>query len=144
MTTDEKRQPPPRLIGVVGPCAAGKSTLIQHLTARGYNARHIAQEHSYVPDMWQRLTAPQVLIFLDVSYPVACARRKLDWTEEDWREQQRRLRHARQHADLYVDTDRLDIQDVLQTVLGFLEVSFLPPSGSETSANQNLPRIPHQ
>lgn len=123
MTTDEMCPLQPRLIGVVGPCAAGKSTLIENLTARGYAARHIAQEHSYVPDMWQRLTAPDVLIFLDVSYPVACARRKLDWTEEDWREQQHRLRHARQHADLYVDTDSLDIEGVLQTVLAFLEAS---------------------
>lgn len=121
MTTDEKTGRPAPLIGVVGPCAAGKSTLIQSLTTRGYNARHIAQEHSYVPDMWQRLTKPDVLIFLDASYPVACARRKLDWTERDWQEQQHRLRHARQHADLYLNTDELTIPQVLQAVLEFLE-----------------------
>lgn len=127
MTTAEKtgRQSP--LIGVVGPCAAGKSTLIENLTRLGYQARHIAQEHSYVPDMWQRLTAPDALIFLDASYPVACARRKLDWTEKDWQEQQHRLRHARQHADLYLNTDELTIPQVLEAVLAFLEKRFPPP-----------------
>jgi predicted ATPase len=108
------------LIGVVGPCAAGKSTLIAGLKERGFDARHIAQEHSYVQDMWQRITDPGLLIFLDVSYPVSCARRKLDWTEADWREQQRRLSHAREHADFYLDTDGLDIAGVLRVVLQFL------------------------
>ncbi|MEZ0395506.1 MAG: hypothetical protein ABWK53_03610 [Anaerolineales bacterium] len=121
---DENAERKSPLIGIVGPCAAGKSTLIENLTSRGYNARHIAQEHSYVADMWQRLTAPDVLIFLDASYPVACARRKLDWTEEDWQEQQHRLRHARQHADLYLNTDGLTIPQVLQAVLDFLEKRF--------------------
>jgi GTPase SAR1 family protein len=109
------------LIGVVGPCASGKSTLIAGLKERGFHIRHIAQEHSYVQDMWQRITNPDLLIFLDVSYPISCARRKLDWTEADWREQQRRLSHARQHADFYLDTNGLDIQGVLEAVLQFLE-----------------------
>jgi ABC-type glutathione transport system ATPase component len=109
------------LIGVVGPCASGKSTLIAGLTRLGYKTRHIAQEHSFVKDMWQRLTNPYLLIFLDVSYPSSRARRKLDWTEEDWQEQQRRLSHARAHADLYLDTDNLGIDEVLQKVKEFIE-----------------------
>ncbi|RME88996.1 MAG: hypothetical protein D6770_05595 [Anaerolineae bacterium] len=108
------------LIGVVGPCGAGKSTLIEGLKRHGYTARHIAQEHSYVPDMWQRLTNPDVLVFLQASYPVTCRRRNLTWTEAEYREQQRRLEHARQHADLYLETDNLSIQEVLQRVLSFL------------------------
>jgi dephospho-CoA kinase len=36
-------------IGVVGPCAAGKTTLVAALKNRGYEVHHIAQEHSYVP-----------------------------------------------------------------------------------------------
>ena len=116
-----KQKNKPLLIGVVGPCASGKSTLIAGLKERGFNTRHIAQEHSHVQDMWQRITDPDLLIFLDVSYPISCARRKLDWTEADWREQQRRLSHARQHADFYLDTNGLDIQGVLEAVLQFLE-----------------------
>jgi deoxyadenosine/deoxycytidine kinase len=115
---DSQRQP---LIGVVGVCAAGKSTLIKAMEARGYRMRHIAQEHSYVKDMWKRLTNPEVLIFLDASYPVTLRRRKYDWLESDWAEQQRRLAHAREHADLYVNTDDLSSDQVLATVITFLE-----------------------
>ncbi|MFZ5821205.1 MAG: hypothetical protein ACOYYJ_15020 [Chloroflexota bacterium] len=110
------------LIGVVGPCGAGKSTLTNALDALGYRTRHIAQEHSYVKDMWKRLTNPDLLIFLQASYPVTCQRRNLDWTEADYLEQQRRLAHARQHADLFIDTDPLDPDQVLAQALAFLQL----------------------
>ena len=108
-------------IGVVGPCGAGKSTLIASLKKHGYNVKHIAQEHSYVPSMWHRITNPDILIFLDVSYEISTRRRKLNWTEGEYAEEHYRLRDARQHADLYVDTNNLNPQDVLQRVLAFLE-----------------------
>ncbi len=109
------------MIGVVGPCASGKSTLIASLTRLGWRTRHIAQEHSYVPDMWQRLTNPDILVFLDASWPTTCRRRKLDWTEADWQEQQHRLSHARTNADLYLDTDKLSVDEVLEKVVEFVE-----------------------
>jgi deoxyadenosine/deoxycytidine kinase len=109
------------LIGVVGPCASGKTTLTAGLNQRGYRTRHIAQEHSYVKDMWQRLTNPDILIFLDASYPMTCQRRRLDWTEAEYAEQHRRLAHAREHADLLVNTDRLSAQEVLEQVILFIE-----------------------
>jgi cytidylate kinase len=108
------------LIGVVGVCASGKSTLIKEMEARGFRMRHIAQEHSYVKDMWKRITNPDVLIFLDVTYPLTVQRRQLDWTETDWAEQQRRLSHAREHADLYINTDELSIKQVLEIVIAFV------------------------
>jgi ATPase subunit of ABC transporter with duplicated ATPase domains len=111
----------PLTIGVVGPCAAGKTTLVRALKGRGFQAKHIAQEHSYVPDMWQRLSHPDVLIYLDVSYPLTLIRRKLDWTYAEYSEQLRRLSHARRHADLYLLTDALSPQEVLEQVLAFLE-----------------------
>ena len=115
-------EPEQRLhIGVVGPCAAGKSTLIAGLGSHGYAARHIAQEHSYVPDMWQRIVNPDLLIFLDVSYPNSIIRRQMNWEETEYQEQQRRLSHARIHADCYLDTDKLSIDEVLNTVLQFLQ-----------------------
>jgi ABC-type Mn2+/Zn2+ transport system ATPase subunit len=52
------------LVGIVGPCGAGKTTLTRNLTAAGISARAIAQEHSYVPYMWQKITNPDILIFL--------------------------------------------------------------------------------
>lgn len=111
------------LIGVVGPCGAGKSTLVDGLDARGYSTRHIAQEHSYVQDMWQRITNPDVLIFLQVSFEISQGRRPMNWNEAEYDEQQRRLSHALEHADLILDTDQLSIQEVLEQVLAFLEKS---------------------
>jgi cytidylate kinase len=109
------------LVGVVGPCGSGKSTLIAGLERHGYICRHIAQEHSYVPAMWQRITNPDILIFLDASFPVSTARRKLNWRKTDHDEQYRRLAHARQNANVVIDTDALTPEQVLQKVLHFLE-----------------------
>ena len=109
------------LIGVVGPCGAGKSTLIAGLENYGYSCRHIAQEHSYVQAMWQIISKPDVLIYLGASFPVSTARRKLTWLEKDHSEQLRRLAHAREHAHLIVNTDDLTPEQVLQKALTFLK-----------------------
>jgi deoxyadenosine/deoxycytidine kinase len=108
-------------IGIVGPCAAGKSTLVHALFLRGYQAKHIAQEHSYVPDMWQRLTQPDLLIYLEVSFPTSLQRRSLNWTQREFDEQVRRLRHSHQHAHLVINTDLLTPAQVLEQVLDFLQ-----------------------
>jgi hypothetical protein len=42
-------------------------------------------------------------------------------TEADWHEQQTRLSHARTHADLYLDTDKLSIEEVLGEVVEFVK-----------------------
>jgi hypothetical protein len=110
-------------IGVVGPCAAGKTTLVSGLRQAGYEVRHIAQEHSYVADMWKRLTNPDILVYLHVSYHLTLTRRNIDWTEAEYNEQLHRLRHARQFADYYVDTDSLSSQQVLDQVLRFIHES---------------------
>lgn len=107
-------------IGVVGPCGAGKSTLINGLRQYGIHTKHIAQEHSYVPNMWKLLTNPDLLIFLDASYPETCKRRKLNWTLEEYNEQHHRLAHARRHADFYLFTDCISPIEVLRIVLAFL------------------------
>ena len=119
-------EPPSKrlLIGIVGPCGAGKSTLTESLEKNGYLCRHIAQEHSYVPAMWQIITKPRVLIFLDVSFPVSTARTKLDWLEKDYIEQVRRLAHAREHAHIIIKTDDMSPEEVLQKVLTFLKDYF--------------------
>ena len=111
------------LIGVVGPCGAGKSTLTDALDSLGYSTRHIAQEHSYVKDMWQRITNPDVLIFLQASFTITRQRKSemFHWSEADYNEQQRRLAHAREHADLLIDTDHLSIQEVLDQVLAIIK-----------------------
>jgi deoxyadenosine/deoxycytidine kinase len=109
------------IVGVVGPCGAGKSSLVVGLKSEGLLVRHIAQEHSYVPDMWKRLTNPDILIYLDVSYENTIRRRKLDWTYDEYAEQLRRLSHACQHADLNIDTNSLNIDQVLNIALTFIK-----------------------
>lgn len=116
-------EPPSKslLIGVVGPCGSGKSTLITGLNQHGYICRHIAQEHSYVPAMWQIITKPDLLIYLHASFQISTARRKLNWVESDHAEQLRRLSHAREHAHIIINTDNLTPDRVLQQALEFLK-----------------------
>jgi cytidylate kinase len=111
------------VVGVVGPCCAGKSTLIRALRRLGYPARHIAQEHSFAPRMWQIIGQPDVLIYLDVSYPIAQKRRWMNWQPADLEEQRRRLRHAREHCSLFVDTDPLTADEVYERVREFLRAT---------------------
>jgi cytidylate kinase len=117
-------EPPSKrlLIGVVGPCGSGKSTLIAGLEGHGYRCRHIAQEHSYVQAMWQIISQPDILIYLNSSFQTSTARRRLDWQEKDYNEQLRRLAHAREHADLAIDTDDRTPANVLQIALDFLHL----------------------
>lgn len=109
------------LVGLVGPCGAGKSSLAAVLKGESFATRHIAQEHSYVPDMWKRLTNPDLLIYLDVSYENTIRRRSLDWTYSEYAEQLHRLRHARQYADLVVDTNPLTLENVRLIVVEFVK-----------------------
>jgi len=108
------------IIGVVGPCSAGKSTLIAKLAKHGLSAKHIAQEHSYVKDMWQRIGKPDILIYLDVSYKQSMKRRPLNMSVHEFEEQNQRLIHARHHAECYLDTTTLTPQEVFAYVEEFL------------------------
>lgn len=91
------------------------------LRARGFNARQVLQEHSYVPYMWQRITNPDLLIFLDCSIETTRARRD-DRNFEAWIlvEERRRLQHAREHCDLYIATDELSPEEILERAVEFL------------------------
>ena len=109
-------------VAVVGACASGKSTLVTALREAGFDARHVAQEHSYVPEMWKRVSRPDVLVYLDVDYESIRARRpRLRFRQADLAEQKRRLDHARQHCDLYVDTRELNSGEVKALALSYLE-----------------------
>lgn len=111
----------PLRVALVGPCTSGKSTLARALHAAGYDARQPAQEHSYVPAMWQKLTQPDILIYLDVDYATVVARRPQNpGLPQRLDEQHQRLRHARQHCNLYLDTSPLSIDQVQAQVLSFL------------------------
>jgi deoxyadenosine/deoxycytidine kinase len=107
-------------ISIVGPCASGKTALAERLQALGYETRECTQEHSYVPTMWQKISRPDVLIYLDASLAVIAERRPADWSEEYLAEQNRRLSHARQHCHLYISTDGLSEEEVMERALDFL------------------------
>jgi guanylate kinase len=70
--------------------------------------------------LWKQTTDPDLLIFLDASYPETIKRRHLNWSPEEYQEQHRRLSHARQNADFYLLTDEMAPDEVLSMVLGFL------------------------
>ncbi len=109
-------------VAIVGPCSAGKTTLGQALKEAGYTVRQPAQEHSLVPDMWRRLSKPDVLIYLDVNYENALRRRPhQDGGAQRVAAQTKRLAHARERCDLYIDTNGLTAEEVRQKALAFLE-----------------------
>lgn len=126
------------IVSVVGVSAAGKSTLVAALRAAGYDARSISQEHANVPDLWRRFDVPRALIYLDVSLDAQRARRDdVAWSEAARMEEIHRLTHARQHADLVINTSALAPASVLGMVLSWLRAQKvrcastpLPPGGA--------------
>ncbi len=111
-----------RYIVIVGPCAAGKSTLRDRLLARNFTqVRVVAQEHSGVRDLWKMRGYPQVLIFLDAEVATANARQgRSDWTPAARAEQLNRLQQARAACDLYLPTDDLTPAEVVDRVVRFI------------------------
>ncbi len=128
---EKSQQHPPTVvkqrIAIVGVCAAGKSMLTEALRRRGFDAHCCAQEHSYVPDMWQRFLHPEVLIYLDASWEAVRARREVDYGPDYLDEQRLRLAHARAHCTLYLDTSRLTEAEVIAHVLGYLSARGIAP-----------------
>ena len=112
--------PIPGRIAVVGVCASGKSTLVEALCALGYDARQCGQEHSHVPDMWQRLSRPQVLVYLCASDGVVLSRRPMTTGVDLLSGQRHRLRHARAHSHIRFNTDTMSRGEVRDRVLGAL------------------------
>lgn len=108
------------LLAIAGVCGSGKTTLVQGLTGLGIEAHSVAQEHSFAPKMWQ-MRRPELLIVLDCSLETVCLRRQVNWSESVLTEQRFRLRHAREHCNLLINTDTLSIQSVLAWSLQFLK-----------------------
>ena len=92
---------------------------MSRLRGLGYDAHAPAQEHSYVPYLWQ-LGEPDVLLYLDATREAISARRGTDWPPTIHEAQQGRLAHARAHADLYLDGSALTPDEVVERVARFL------------------------
>jgi adenylate kinase family enzyme len=108
-------------VAIVGVCASGKSTLAKALRQFGIDAVDVAQEHSLVPYMWEKITRPDVLIYLDASQETVRARWPYKGSVDFVAEQVRRLAHARAHADFILNVDELTPQQTLARVLSQLE-----------------------
>src|ERR671910_1825603 len=109
-----------RKIVVVGPCAAGKSTLVAALRALGYDAHVSGKEHSEIATLWQR-SQPDVLIALDVDITAVRDRRGGPWPEWLHDLQVRRLAAASQAADLVIDTTMHSAETVVERVVAYLD-----------------------
>jgi predicted ATPase len=116
----EERADDPRKIVVVGPCAAGKTTLVAALIERGYNAYAVAQEHSIVRDLWNRRD-PDVVVALDLDLAVLRQRRSPTWSADIYARQHERLQPAFAAAHLLIDTGIHDIEAALRMTLDLLE-----------------------
>jgi GTPase SAR1 family protein len=99
---DERQKLRLRVV-VVGPCASGKTTLSERLSAAGFDAYVCAQEHSEIATLWRHLE-PDAVIALDVDLASIRDRRGDDWPESIYLEQRRRLEPAWNAADIIIDT----------------------------------------
>ncbi|BEU87742.1 hypothetical protein TAMA11512_12060 [Selenomonas sp. TAMA-11512] len=106
-------------VAVVGVCASGKTTLVKGLQEAGVDAYNVAQEHSCIHDFWNK-RKPDILVMIDATLPAIKKRRRVFWTEERLVVQHERLKDAKAHADLYIQTDAYSAQEVLEQVLAFL------------------------
>jgi hypothetical protein len=109
-----------RKILVVGPCAAGKSTLVTALRELGYDAHASGQEHSEIAMLWQH-SHPDVLIALEVDISAVRDRRGGSWPEWLHDRQVRRLAAASRAADLAIDTTGISPQTVVDRVVAYLQ-----------------------
>lgn len=101
-----------RAIVVVGPCASGKSTLVDGLVGLGYRARVVGQEHSEIERLWQRHD-PAVVIGLQVRLETVRNRRGHEWSAAVYERQQRRLAMAMAAAAVVLYTDELSAMATL-------------------------------
>ena len=116
------------IIAIVGPCASGKSTLARGLAEQGIRARQVVQEHSFVPEMWQIIAQPDILVYLDASFQTCSQRKNLNWRQRDYDEQNLRLAHAKENCDLLIQTDGQTEAKVLEEVLSKLPFNPRPAS----------------
>ncbi len=107
-------------IAVMGVCTSGKSTLVNNLRQRGYDAFSVPQEHSYIARLWKAHN-PDFLVVLDCSYPTAASRRKVSWGPERLLHQRERLKMAIAECDLYIPTDDYSPEEVTEMVMRAVE-----------------------
>lgn len=114
----EQAQRLPRVV-VVGPCASGKSSLVESLQTAGYEAYCCAQEHSAIKSLWNH-REPDVVIALDVDLDTVRKRRGETWPAAIFTAQLERLKEARAAAHLVIDGASHDEAEVCEVAMAFL------------------------
>ncbi len=121
-------------IAIVGVCGSGKTTLERKLRELGFQAFSVAQEHSYVRELW-RAKEPDIVVYLDANLSTIRRRGHTTFTRLLLEEERKRLAWARQKADLYIKTDQLTREEVVGIVLDFLAKW---PSGGVMGREKNF------
>ncbi|HVX29603.1 MAG TPA: hypothetical protein VHA53_03910 [Nitrolancea sp.] len=103
-------------IAVVGTCSSGKSTIVDRLRERGFDAYAVSQEHSIIPRLWDH-QHPDALVYLQVDYQTVQRRRGANWPRWIYDLQIERLRDAREHATLTLDTGELGVDQTVQRII---------------------------
>ena len=101
---------------VAGVCVAGKTTLVKSLRDLGIEAYNVAQQHSAIKKLWNR-RQPDILVVLDAQLATIRRRRIVPWGDDRLAVQRERLCDAFKHADVYIHTDDLSKDDIVQKVL---------------------------
>ncbi|MBE6098378.1 hypothetical protein [Schwartzia succinivorans] len=107
-------------IAVVGVCASGKTTLVKGLKDAGYDAYNVAQEHSGIHNFWNK-HHPDILVMIDATLPAIKKRRLVYWDQERLDVQHKRLADAKAHANLFIQTDAYNADEVREQVIDYIE-----------------------
>ncbi len=108
---------------IVGVCGSGKTLLSEGLKQLGYNARSVSQEHSMVPDLFAR-SWPDIVIYLETADGTVARRKQTGWEPGQLAKQRRRLKLARDRADIHISTDGLEPEGLLMKAIKELESGF--------------------
>lgn len=104
---------------VVGPCSSGKSTIVHRLREHGIDAYAVSQEHSIIARLWDH-QHPDALVYLHVDYRVVQQRRGTTWPRWIYDAQVERLRDARKHATIELDTGELSPDKTVEHIIDAL------------------------
>lgn len=107
-------------IAVVGVCASGKTTLVKGLKDAGYDAYNVAQEHSGIHNFWNK-HHPDILVMIDATLSAIKKRRLVYWDQERLDVQHKRLADAKAHANLFIQTDAYNADEVREQVIDYIE-----------------------
>lgn len=118
-TESDALQPRKIRVTVVGPCASGKTSLVERLRNAGYDAWVTGQEHSAVADLWNH-RQPDALIALVTDLETIRLRRGVRWSEVIYAAQIERLQRAYSVAGLIIDTSASSEEETATLALTYL------------------------